>query len=107
MASTDAHARQQLLDALGEAVDDIGAALAALGDAYELLDERSADRLEADLCGPVQAAYGRAKRTHAGFAQRAGLPPRTFAPGHQGAASASARDRIEDAVDAAAAADDG
>ena len=36
-----------------------------LGAAYELLDERSADRLEEELFGGVQTAYGRAQRTHA------------------------------------------
>ena len=44
-------------------------ALAALGAAYELLDERSADRLEEELFRPrADARYGRAQRTHAAFA---------------------------------------
>ena len=67
---TDAEVRQELLDGIGEAVDELGTALAALGTAYELLDERSADRLEEELFGPVQKAYGRAKRTYADFAAR-------------------------------------
>jgi len=61
-------ARQELLDTLGEAIDDIAVALAALAGAYELLTTGPADRLEEELFGPVQAAYGRAKRTHSGFA---------------------------------------
>ena len=73
-------ARQQLLDDLANAIDEIGAALAELGAAYERLDEQSADRLEEELFRPVQVAYARAQRTHAGFAGRHGLPTRTFAP---------------------------
>ena len=38
MAYTDAQARQQLLDALASAADEIGVALANLGEAYEQLD---------------------------------------------------------------------
>ena len=67
-----AEARQRLLDEIADAIDELGRALSALGAAYELLDERSADRLEDELFGPVQKAYGRAKRTHADFAVRHG-----------------------------------
>ena len=63
MAYTSAEARQDLLDAFAEAIEHIGVALADLGAAYELLDERNADRLEEELFGPVQRAYGRAKST--------------------------------------------
>ena len=85
MAYVTAEARQDLLDALATATDDIGVALGALGDAYELLDDVSAEQLEDVLFGPVQAAYGRAKRTHAEFADRHGLPRRTFASPASGA----------------------
>jgi hypothetical protein len=74
-----AEARQELLDDVAEAIESIGVALAALGVAYEQLDERTADTLEEELFRPVQVAYGRAKRTHAGFAERFGLPVTTFA----------------------------
>jgi hypothetical protein len=50
-------ARQDLLDGIADAIDEIGA---ALGAAYEQLDEHTADRLEAELFRPVQVAYGRA-----------------------------------------------
>ena len=40
MAYVTAEARQQLLDDLAIAIDELGTALAALGAAYELLDER-------------------------------------------------------------------
>ena len=38
---SDADARQDLLDALTEGIDELGLALTTLGEAYELLDERS------------------------------------------------------------------
>jgi hypothetical protein len=98
-------ARQELLDTLGEAVDEIAAALADLGAAYELLSSGPADRLEEELFRPVQAAYGRAKRTHAGFAQRQGLPARTFTPATPGPPSTGIRGFVDSAVDSAAEAD--
>jgi hypothetical protein len=84
MAYVTAEARQDLLDALAEATDRIGEALAALGGAYEQLDEDSGDRLEAELFRPVQLAYGRARATHSGFAQRTALPERAFEPASVG-----------------------
>ena len=98
-------ARQELLDTLGEAIDDIAVALAALAGAYELLTTGPADRLEEELFGPVQAAYGRAKRTHSGFAQRHGLPQGTFAPAPQGLPSTGVRGFIDNAVAAVEEAD--
>jgi hypothetical protein len=105
MAYITAEARQQLLDAVAQATDELGVALASLGVAYELLDEYSADTLEEQLFRPVQVAYGRAKRTHAGFADRYGLPGRTFAPGTAGAASQSVKDLVDRAVAAVGQAD--
>jgi hypothetical protein len=99
-------ARQELLDTLGEAIDDIAGALSALGGAYEQLSTVPADRLEEELFRPVQAAYGRAKRTHAGFAQRHGLPERTFSPAPQGLPSTGIRGFVDSAVDSVAEADD-
>jgi hypothetical protein len=104
MAYVTAEARQELLDAIAEATDHIGAALAALGAAYEQLDEQSGDRLE-ELFRPVQLAYGRARRTHTGFAERHGLPTRTFdqpAPGH---ASQGVKGYIDSALESVGAAD--
>ena len=57
-------ARQDLLDAVGDAIDDLARSLAALGAAYEVLDEHHADELEEMLFWPFQSAYGRARRTH-------------------------------------------
>jgi hypothetical protein len=105
MAYVTAEARQDLLDALAAATDDIGVALGALGDAYELLDDVSAEQLEDVLFGPVQAAYGRAKRTHAEFADRHGLPRRTFASPAPGAPSRGVKGFLDQAVGAVVKAD--
>jgi hypothetical protein len=99
MAYVTREARQDLLDILAEAIDEIAFALAALGAAYEQLDDASADRLEAELFRPVQVAYGRAKRTHAGFAERHGLPGRVFAPAAPGAPSHGVRGFLDQAVE--------
>jgi hypothetical protein len=106
MAYDTQQARQDLLDGIADAIDAIGTALAALGGAYEQLDEHTADRLEAELFRPVQVAYGRARRAHAGFAERYGLPGRTFAPGEPGHPSQGVKAFLETAVDAVADADD-
>jgi hypothetical protein len=98
-------ARQDLLDILGEAIDEIAAALAALGEAYEQLGTAPADRLEEELFRPVQTAYGRAKRTHAGFAERHGLPGRTFEPASPGLPSTGIRGFIDNAVGSVSNAD--
>jgi hypothetical protein len=95
-------ARQELLDNLAEAIDEIADSLAALGAAYEQLGTVPADRLEEELFRPVQAAYGRAKRTHAGFAQRFGLPARQFAPATPGLPSTGIRGFVDSAVESAA-----
>jgi hypothetical protein len=105
MAYTTAEARRQLLDDLAQAVDEIGVALAALGGAYELLDEHTADRLEEELFRPVQVAYGRAQRTHAGFAERHGLPGRAFEPSVAGRPSQGAKSFLDTAVEAVEEAD--
>lgn len=105
MAITNAEARQQLLDAAAEATDDLGLALAFLGAAYERLDEHAGDQLEEGLFRPVQAAYGRAQRTHSEFAGRCGLPRRKFEPASPGAPSQDAKHLIDAAMDAVAKAD--
>ena len=105
MAYTSAEARQELVDALAEAIDRIGVALAALGAAYEQLDEHNADRLEAELFGPVQRAFGRAKSTYSQFADRHGLTSRAFGATSPGIPSTGAKGFIDNAVDAVAEAD--
>jgi hypothetical protein len=105
MAYTTADARQGLLDTVAVAIEQLGLALAALGEAYEQLDEQSAERLEGELFRPVQVAYGRAQRAYGSFAERHELPGRTFLPAIPGAPSSGARGFIDSAVDAVASAD--
>jgi hypothetical protein len=106
MVQTTVEARQQMLDTLAEATDEIGFALASLGAAYEQLDVSHADELEAELFRPVQLAYGRARRTHTAFAERYGLPTRTFSPAAEGAPSHGVRGFLDMAVEAVDNADD-
>jgi hypothetical protein len=107
MAYVTQEARAELLDAIAAATEDLGVALAALGAAYERLDEQTGDRLEEQLFRPVQLAYGRARRTHSGFAERHGLPGRTFEPASAGAVSQTVGDLLERALEAVAGAEQG
>jgi hypothetical protein len=105
MAQPTAEARQDILDALADATERIGLALAALSAAYEQLDEQTADRLEEELFGPVQHAYGRAKRTHEQFASRHHLPTYDFQTPEAGLPSTGSKGFIDAATDAATQAD--
>jgi hypothetical protein len=105
MAQTTVEARQQLLDTLAEAIEDIGFALASLGAAYEQLDVTHADELEEELFRPVQLAYGRARRMHAQFADRHGLEGREFESSSPGLPSTGAKGFIDNAVVAVGKAD--
>jgi hypothetical protein len=105
MAYTTAEGREQVLSDLGVAIDRIADAMAALGEAYEQLDEQHGDVLEEQLFRPVQSAYGRAKRTHAEFASRSQLRARSFADHSPGVQSQSVQDLVERAADAAYDAD--
>ncbi len=98
MAYTTAEARAGMLEEIGQAADQLALALACLDQAYELLDEGSADRLETDLFRPVQLTYGRLQRTYREFAQRTGGPTRTFVTQTAGAASQGAKAFVERAV---------
>jgi hypothetical protein len=100
MAYTTAEGRQQLLDTLADAIGEIGFALASLGAAYEALDNTTADALEEQLFGPVQKAYGRAKRTYASFADRSGLSTPAFEQDSAGPPSTGAKGFIDNAVHA-------
>jgi hypothetical protein len=105
MPYTTADARSQLLSSVAEAAEELGAALAALSEAYELLDDATAERMERELFGPVQIAYGRAQRAHSSFAQRHGLPGRAFASAVAGAPSQGVKGFIDSAVSAISSAD--
>jgi hypothetical protein len=98
-------ARRDLLASVAEAIEEIGRALASLGDAYDQLDERTADALEEQLFRPGQAAYARAQRTYSAFADRHGLEGRTFEPQSAGAPSRGIRAFVEDAIESLEEAD--
>jgi hypothetical protein len=105
MSYTSAQARQQLLDTLGGAIEEIGLALARVGEAYERLDDATADRLEQELFRPLQTAYGRARRTYTEFAERHSLTAATFAPAGEGAPAKGVKGFLDSALDAAGRAD--
>ena len=105
MAYSTAEGRQQLLEALADAIDELGFALAALGAAYEQLDVATADKLEEELFGPLQRGYGRAKRTYAAFAERAGLEAQDFDAQEAGLPSTGAKGFIDSASAAVGSAD--
>jgi hypothetical protein len=105
MTYTAAQARQQVLDVLAVAADELDSALALLGEAYEHLDEHAADVLEAELFRPVQLAYGRAKRAHGEFAARSQLPGRAFESAPAVAPGSGVKELIDAAVEAAGRAD--
>ncbi|MEX1142133.1 MAG: hypothetical protein WD993_04485 [Thermoleophilaceae bacterium] len=105
MAYASVDARQELLDGLAAAIDDVGYALATLGSAYEQLDEYSADKLEQALFRPSQTAFARAKRTYAEFAGRHGLTTRGFEAQAAGLPSTGAKGFIDAAVEAVGEAD--
>jgi hypothetical protein len=105
MAYTSESARRQLLDELGQAVEHLSVAIEALGQAYEAADDHSAEELEVRLFRPAQAAYGRARRTGAGFAERHGLTADAPIPPPVGAPSADPRVHLERAIQAIEQAD--
>lgn len=107
MAISTREAREQILSDLGESIAGIGLAFACLGEAYEQVSVTAADRLEDQLYRPVQRAFGRAKRAHAQFAERAGIEVEPFETPSPGRVRQGARSFVERAVEAAEAADRG
>ncbi len=105
MPYTTADARQQLLDTIAEAADKLGAAVSSLSEAYELLDEHTADAVEGALFRPVQVAYGRARRAHSAFAERHRLPEQAFAAAIAGAPARGAKGFLDSAMAAVSDAD--
>ena len=105
MAYSTVEARLDLLDDVAQATDQLAVALAALGEAFEQLDDHTAERLEDQLFRPVQLAYGRAKRTHADFAGRHDLPTRTFQAASPTLPSNGVKGFVAGAVDAVREAD--
>ena len=98
MAYTNAEGRQQVLDDLAAAIEEIAVALANLAEAYEQLDESAAQRLEDELFRPLQLASGQAQRTYTDFAGRHGFPPRGFAAASPHVREHDAKGIIENAA---------
>ena len=106
MSYSAAEARREMLEVIASAIDDIAIALAAIGGAYELLDETTGDALEQRLFRPAQLALGRAQRTYNGFAERSGVPARSFAQPSSGLPSQGVTGFLEAAGNAAEEADE-
>ncbi|MHB1807849.1 MAG: hypothetical protein ACYCU0_00935 [Solirubrobacteraceae bacterium] len=104
MSYTVEEGREALRRAVAEAAGEIGAALEALGEAHELLDEHLAERLEDELFRPLRRAYGTAQRTSAELA--GSTAPTQGAFGARGAPSHGAKGFIESAVSSAKRADE-
>jgi hypothetical protein len=105
VAVTTREAREQILDELAAALDQLALAVACLGEAFELLDDATAERLEAHLFRPAQKAYGRGKRALAGFASRFDLGAPELATPSPGVPSQGVKSFVARAVAAASEAD--
>ena len=100
MTFTTREARDRIIGDLEAAEEELGRAVASLGEGFELLPEGSGDRLETELFRPVQKAYARTKRTRTSFAQR--VSQETDEPGVRppGPPSQGAKGFIQDASEA-------
>jgi len=63
VAYTNAEGRQQVLDDLASALDQVDLALDGVSGAYELLDDAAARRVEDQLFRPSQSASAQLRRT--------------------------------------------
>lgn len=79
MSYTSDSGRRQIIDDCVVGANLLSDALAALGEAYELLDDHTAEHMEESVFKPTQAALGQLKRTLGDFAARYGLPQPSFA----------------------------
>jgi hypothetical protein len=102
---TTAEARDRIIGDLEAAEEELGFAVASLGEGFEALPEGSADRLEDELFRPVQRAYVRTKRTRTAFAQRVGRDTDEPQPKPVGPPSQGAKGFVQEAVGAATQAD--
>jgi len=93
-----ADARRELLHEIARAADHLSVALSDLSEAFELLDDATAERLEDELFSPVKTAYGRVRRTHGEFARRYELPEGDFAPAVRGAPGRGVKAFLDDAA---------
>lgn len=107
MGITAEEAREQILNDLGAATDQIALAVASLGEAFEKVADGPGEVLEAELFRPAQKAYLRAKQTHTRFAETSGLPVLAFALPPPGPVTQDARTLIEQAATSTETADQG
>ena len=98
-------ARERIVGDLGSAAEPLSLGVACLGEAYEQLSVMAADRMEAELYGPMQRAFGRTKRTRSQFASRTGIDVEEPAEPLPGRASQGAKSFVERAAGAASQAD--
>lgn len=105
MAITHQEAREQILEVMATAIEHIALSVESLGEAYEQMSDDEADRLEADLFGPVQKAYGVARRTSRGFSERVTVTGREPEALSHGSRTQSAKELVDRAVFAAEEAD--
>jgi hypothetical protein len=105
MSYTNESGRLQILEDSGEAAREVDMAILALGEAYEHLDDDTADELETAVFKPLQGAFGLLKRTRSEFAERFALPLSEPESAHE-MAPAQPRELLEQAADALQAADD-
>jgi len=105
MSYSSEDARRQLLEDLGEAADQLGLALALLGEAYQEVDEATGETLEEQLFRPVRSAYATARRTSTGFAERHGLSSPAVEAASAPAYSGDPRVHLQRALEATERAD--
>lgn len=105
MAFTTTEARDRIIGDLEAAEEELGLAVACLGEAFELLATGSADRLEDELFRPIQKSYVRTKRTRTGFAQRVAQDTDEPAQKQPGPASQGAKGFVQQAIAATTQAD--
>jgi hypothetical protein len=105
MSYTNQEGRERIVGDLAAAAEQIELALSYLTDAYELVDEGLADRLEEELFSPVQASFGRARRTLSEFTRRYQLRDFTPSDDAPGSRPHGARELVEGAADAIEQAD--
>src|SRR5690348_1056595 len=105
MSITNAEARARMHDQIASAAGDLSIALAALGAAYEQLDEHQADELETALFRPVQRAFGTARRALNDLGARDGRGVHDFAGAVPAAPSSGVKGFVEQATEATSRAD--
>ena len=107
MAYTSREGRERILRDVADAAAALMGAQESLGEAHELLDDATAERLEIDLYGPVRDATKRALAAGTAFAGRSGLTfERPAGEHHARTRGDGAREFVDAAVALVARADE-